>query len=165
MKKQNGLPLGTGGYAQIYNFSDLRAFGASTGGTTASGRFLPVVTLRDFSISATCYADPTGRVRPGAVIVQPGEIILHKDNCEATMYEYTVRAGHGSSELLVEFKARASDTDFRTALEAALSPLGIELVWDGQYLSSASTTVPKPLGNAFVESDQWDFVWGHSFGR
>ena len=80
------------------------------------------------------------------------------------MYEYTVRAGHGSSELLVEFRSRASDTDFRTALAAALSPLGIELTWDGQYLSSKSTAMPKPLGNTFVESDQWDFVWGQSFG-
>ena len=80
------------------------------------------------------------------------------------MYQYTIRTGHGSSELLVEFKNHASDTGFRTALVTALSPLGIELVWDGKYLSSKSTAVPKSLGNAFVESDQWDFVWGHSFG-
>jgi hypothetical protein len=64
----------------------------------------------------------------------------------------------------VEFKSRASDTDFRSALAVAVSPLGIELVWDGQYLSSKNTAVPKSLGNTFVESDQWDFVWGQSFG-
>jgi len=81
------------------------------------------------------------------------------------MYEYVVRTGHGSNELLVEFKGRAADPDFRNALGMALSPLGIELLWDGNYLNSKSTAIPRPLGGAVVESDQWDFVWGYSFGQ
>lgn len=35
---------------------------------TASGRFLPVVTVREFSSSARCYADSTGRVRPDVAV-------------------------------------------------------------------------------------------------
>ena len=31
---------------------------------SALGRFLPVVTLRDFSSTATCYAESNGRGRP-----------------------------------------------------------------------------------------------------
>jgi hypothetical protein len=81
------------------------------------------------------------------------------------MYEYTVRTGYGSDEFLVEFKNRATETEFRIALAVALAPLGIELVWNGRYLSSKSADVPKSTGNAFVESDQWDFVWGQSFGE
>ena len=81
------------------------------------------------------------------------------------MYEYVVRMWHASSELLVEFKGSASDADFRHALGMALSPLGLELLWGGNYLNSKNTAIPRPLGKAFVESDQWDFVWGHSFGQ
>jgi hypothetical protein len=33
---------------------------------TASGRLRPVVTIRDFSSTATCYARTNGRVRPQA---------------------------------------------------------------------------------------------------
>jgi hypothetical protein len=35
---------------------------------SAMGRFLPVVTVWEFSYLATCYAEFNGRVRPGAVI-------------------------------------------------------------------------------------------------
>jgi hypothetical protein len=35
---------------------------------SALGRFLPVVTIRDFSSTTTCYPEPNGRVRPKAVI-------------------------------------------------------------------------------------------------
>jgi hypothetical protein len=34
--------------------------------TSAMGRELPVVTLREFFALATCYAGSTGRSRPGA---------------------------------------------------------------------------------------------------
>jgi aspartate/methionine/tyrosine aminotransferase len=34
--------------------------------TCATGRFQPVVTLRDFSSTATCYAEPNGQIRRGA---------------------------------------------------------------------------------------------------
>jgi hypothetical protein len=46
-----------------------RSTSSANGGdaiTSALGRFLPVVTIRDFSNSATCYAAPNGRERPGA---------------------------------------------------------------------------------------------------
>ncbi|WP_295998987.1 hypothetical protein [Rugamonas sp.] len=81
------------------------------------------------------------------------------------MYKYVVRMGHGSNELLIEFKSRASDADFRHALGTALSPVGIELLWDGNYLNSKNTVSPSPLKAAFVESDQWDFVWAGSCGQ
>jgi hypothetical protein len=46
---------------------------------SALGRFRPVVTVGDFSASATCYAGPNSRDRPGAVvelIITNGQFML-----------------------------------------------------------------------------------------
>lgn len=50
------------------------------------------------------------------------------------------------------------------ALATALGPFGIEFTWDGNYLNSKMVSDSTLLGNVFIESDQWGFVWGHAFG-
>ena len=42
---------------------------------TASRRFLPVVTVRDFSSLANCYAGLNARVRPGVEVRAAGKLM------------------------------------------------------------------------------------------
>jgi hypothetical protein len=79
------------------------------------------------------------------------------------MYEYSVRPGYDSGHLLVEFRDMASDAGLRNALATALAPIGVAVKWDGNYLL-ARRTIDGSLDKIYVESDEWDCVWGHYHG-